>query len=143
MKKFLFILISLIFLTGCFNPTSVRVVEDMYNKAILEEDEVVAQFFSDEVLAQYSPDELTEELASHARNVGGIPLLNAMELTRNRLNPKIVEELDATYDNWYFIVNDASEEEVMTWVLIKTATQYEVVTGEKLSNTEFQKNILK
>ena len=145
MKKVFLIIISLIgVLSGCLNPTSVRVVEDMYTKALLEDSDAVATYFSEEMLLERSAEELTEELAAHPRHVGGIPLLNATELTRNRLNPEIVEELDATYDEkWHFIVNDAAEGEVMTWIVIKTPSQYEIVAGEQITNTHYQQHILK
>lgn len=145
MKKLLVLLLSIVvILTGCLNPASVRVIEDMYTQALMEEEEAVATYFSDDILEEHPIEELTQELASHPRAVGGISLLNAAQLTRNRLQPDIVEELDEKYDEeWHFVVNDATEGEVMTWVLLKTPTQYLIVEGEKVSIEEYQEHIKK
>ncbi|MHA6251524.1 hypothetical protein [Oceanobacillus sp. CAU 1775] len=145
MKKLIFILfLSIFILTGCFNPIAVSVIEDMYTAALMEEQEETLSYFSAEYLQEHSPDELSEELVEHVRYAGGIKLLNAVELTRNRLNEDIVAALEAAYDNnWYYVALDAGENEIMTWVIIKGSTQYEIVDGEKMTIDEYNDNVLK
>lgn len=142
-KRLIVILfISSFLLTGCLSPASVSVVDDMYTQALLEEEEALASYFSEEFLNEHPLDQLTEELAGHVRDVGGTNLLNTVELRPKELNPEIVEELDQRYDvPWYFIVNDADGENIMTWVVIKTSTQYQIVEGEKLNRNQYNEDI--
>lgn len=144
MKKLIIILfVASFLLTACFNPIAVSVVEDMYEAALLEDEAEISSYFSDAYLEEHSSEELSAELAEHVRYAGGVKLLNTVELPRNRLNDDIVTELDDAYDdNWYYIVLDASEEEVMTWIVIKGSSQYEVVDGEKMNHSEYNENVL-
>ena len=144
MKKILITLIFPVFiLTGCLNTLSVAIVEDMYTEALLEEDAQVAAYFSEEYLTENPIEPLADELAGHVRNAGGVKLLNAVEVTRNRLNPAIASELDETYsDEWYYIVNNADENSVMTWIVLKKSSQYEIVDGEELTTDDYNENVL-
>lgn len=136
--------LSLLILTGCFNPVAVSIVEDMYTEALLEDEARIAPYFSEAYLSENPIDELSEEVVQHVRNVGGTKLLNTAEVPRNRLNSDIVAELDKTYeDDWFYIALDAGEDEIMTWVVIKTSTHYEIVDGEKISIATYNDEVLK
>lgn len=143
MRKITALLVSSVFLlTGCFNPASVSVVEDMYGQALMENEAAVAAYFSEEFLSEHPIEELVEELAVQVRSVEGVKLLNAIELTRKRLNPEIVEELDEMYEErWHYVVNDAGGEDIMTWVVLKTSSQYEIVETEKVTNEYYNESI--
>lgn len=145
MRKVLLIIAGcVIMLSGCLNSVAVKVVDDMYTNAIMEESETVEFYFSDEYFSQYPLDSLIEELASHMRHAGGVTLLNTIELTRNQLDENIVHELDEKYDEkWHFVVNDADDEHVMTWIVVKTSTQYEIVEGNKVTIKDYQDQIKK
>lgn len=137
-------ILSVLFLTGCLNPVSVSVVTEMYKEALLEEEENVAAYFSDAFLDDYSIDELTQELASHVRNAGGIQLLNTVEIKRNQLNEAIVTELDETYeDDWFYIALESGKDEIMTWIVLRTSTHYEIVDGEKMTVDAYNENVLR
>lgn len=144
MKKLIIILfVASFLLTACFNPIAVSVVEDMYEAALLEDEAEISSYFSDAYLEEHSLEELSAELAEHVRYAGGVKLLNTVELPRNRLNESIVTELDNAYgDDWYFIVLDAGEGEVMTWTVIKGSSQYEVVAGEKMTVDSYNEDVL-
>lgn len=144
MKKILITLIFLILiLSGCLNTLSASIVEDMYTKTLLDEDEQVAAYFSEAYLAEHPIGTLADELAGHVRNVGGVKLLNTVEVTQNRLNPNIASELDETYsDEWYYIVNNADENSVMTWIVLKKSSQYEIVDGEEMTTDAYNENVL-
>lgn len=136
--------LSGIFLTGCLSPASVTIVTDMYTEALKEEEEGVAAFFSEAFLAEHAIDELTEELANHVRNAGGVQLLNTVELKTHQLNEAIAEELDETYrDDWFYIVLESDEDEIMTWIVLRTNTHYEIVDGEKMTVDAYNENVLR
>ncbi|MCG5102134.1 hypothetical protein [Oceanobacillus alkalisoli] len=143
MRKMIILLAAAAFLlTGCFNPASVSVVEDMYEEALLEDEAAVAAYFNKEFLREYPIEELADELATQVRNVEGIKLLNAIELTGKRLNPEIAAELDDTYEErWHYIVNDAGEGDIMTWIVLKTSTHYEITDGKKVTADYYNKHI--
>lgn len=144
MKKIFIILISSIFiLTGCLNPIAVSVVEDMYTHALMEEDEIVATYFSEAFLSENPVGPLTDELAEQAQNVGGIKLLNSIELRKNQLQPDIVTELGETYsEEWFYIVVQPDEDYIMTWIVLKKETHYEIVDGEKMTVEAYNENVL-
>lgn len=144
MRKMIVFVSSVFLLTGCFNAGSVSVVEDMYEQALLENEAAVATYFSEEFLSEHPIEELVEGLAAQVRSVEGVKLLNAIELNHKQLNPEIVEELNGLYEGrWHYVVNDAGGETIMTWVVLKTSSQYEIVEAEKVTNVyynEFIKN---
>lgn len=144
MKKIVYLLLPVFLLTGCTNPVAVSIVEDVYTEALMEEDEAVASYFNPAYLTEHPIETLSDELAVQAQNAGGIKLLNAAELTRNLLNPDIVEELDETYsDNWFYVALTADENHIMTWIVLKTSTQYEIVEGEKITVEAYNEDVLK
>lgn len=145
MKKISILLVILSFiLSGCFNPASVAIVEDMYTEALVENDEGVMSYFGMSYLEAHPIEELADELAEQVRYAQGVKLLNIIEVRQNQLNSEIVADLDETYqDEWHFIVLDAPDEQIMTWVVLKTASQYEIVDGELISIEEYQEDVLK
>lgn len=146
MKKviYLLLLLSLFLITGCTNPVAVTIVEDMYTEALMEEDDAVATYFNPAYLVEHPIETLSDELAVHAQRAGGIKLLNAVELTRNLLNPDIVKELDEIYsDDWFYVALDVDKSHIMTWIVLKTSTQYEIVDGEKMTVDAYNNDVLK
>lgn len=144
MKKVIYLLLSVLLLTGCTNPAAVSIVEDMYTEALMEEDDAVATYFNPTYLVEHPIETLSDELAVHAQNAGGIKLLNAVELTRNLLNPDIVEKLDEAYSNdWFYVALNADENHIMTWIVIKTSTHYEIVDGENMTVDIYNDDVLK
>jgi hypothetical protein len=135
---------SLFILSGCFRPSAVAIIDNMYTEAIMEENEAdVLAYFSDEFLEEIPSDQLIEEVLLHARDVGGIQLLNTAEIREGQLNPAIREELNESFqDNWHFIVNEADGEHVMTWVVVRRTTHYEIVDGEKLTAEDYRQEVL-
>lgn len=144
MKKISVLLIFLSFiLTGCLNPAAVAIVENMYTEALMENDEAAASYFSTSYLETHPIEELAEELRVQVRYAEGVKLLNAIEVKQNRLNEDIVETLDETYqDEWHFIALDAPEDQIMTWIVLKTETKYEIVDGQLLAVEEYNENVL-
>lgn len=135
MKRLVGILASLLFLlAGCLNPVAVRLVEDMYTQALIEEEQAMEMYYSEEFLQEQPLESFSDELAEHVRHVGGVPLLNAVELTRNQLNPEIADALDGKYgDDWSYVVNDADKGYLMAWVVKRTSGIYKIIEAEKIT----------
>lgn len=143
MRKLVLIWIGCgVVLSGCFRPAAASVVEDMYQKALLEETEQVFHFFSEAFLKEHSEEELLEEVLTQVREVGGLKLLNATEVGKSNLNSKLVATLDQEFeDDWHVIANDAANDLVMVWVVVRTPTHYEIVHGRKMHPKDYQENI--
>lgn len=138
------LLLSILLLTGCLNPISVSVVEEMYTNALLENQENAAAYFTDEYLAENPPERLTEELAAHARSAGGVKSLNGIEVTKNRLNPELVKLYDEMFkDEWYYVAVQPDEKHIVAWIVLNKETQYEIAAGEKLTVKEYNEYVLK
>lgn len=147
MKQFSIIAICCLpgfFLSGCMNSIAASVVEDVYEAALMEDDATVQTYFSKEYLTEHPLDELSDELGQDVRNMEGVKLLNVTEHKQGELDPDIVEELNNMYqDDWHFIALQTSNDEIMTWVVLKGEQQYTIVDGKKVSVETYNDKILK
>lgn len=145
MKKLLLfaVVISCLFLSGCMNSVTARIVEDMYLAALKEEEDTTASYFSEEYLADKQLDELMAEVANGAINMEGIAFMNIIELKERKLNPELIEKLDNSYgEGWHFVIAKVAQDRIMTWVVQKGSTQYYIVGGEEVHIDKYNEEIL-
>lgn len=137
-------LLPALLLAGCFHSAAVSVVQDMYEAALVENEQLVEAYFDDNYLEDKSLTEITEELAEDARAMQGVTSMNITEHTSRHLNENLAEQMDALYgDNWHYIVAQTGGDSIMTWILIKGETQYYIMDGQKISVEQYNKEILK
>ena len=137
-------LLPALLLAGCFHSAAVSVVQNMYEAALVENEELVEAYIDENYLEDKSLEEITEELAADARKMQGVKSMNITEHTASHLNENLTEEMDASYgDNWHYIVAQTGEDSIMTWILLKGETQYYIMDGQKVSVEEYNKEILK
>ncbi|MBP2077195.1 hypothetical protein [Oceanobacillus polygoni] len=136
--------IPVLLLSGCLNPAAVSVVSDMYEAALLENDELVATYFSEDYLEKHPLEELSDELAADVRNRGGVNLLNMKELQGRNLQSEIVQALNDTYaEDWSFVVLQTDDDTIQTWVVKRGETQYYIVEGQKMNVDTYNGAVLK
>ena len=138
------ICIPMLLLSGCFNAVAVSVVSDMYEAALLEDDELVETYFSEDYLARHPLEELSDELAEDVHTRGGINLLNMKELQERNLQKDISQDLNNVYDeDWRFIVVQTGENTIKTWVVLRGETQYYIVDGQVMDVKTYNREVLK
>ncbi|MFS0750656.1 hypothetical protein [Oceanobacillus sp. 1P07AA] len=145
MKKLLPIILCIpLLLVGCLSPTSVKVVADVYEAAIVEDDELVARYFSEEYLAQHSAEELTQEMAEDVRNRYGVNMMNLKELRIREMQDSYVEELEKRYDNddWSIVVAQTNDQEVVVWTIIRGEASYILVNSDRMSFDRYNEEII-
>ncbi|MFD1848750.1 hypothetical protein [Oceanobacillus bengalensis] len=134
---------TLFLLSGCMNPTSVRIVEDMYRAAIMEEDTKVESYFSEEFMLENEPfSEVKDKIHTDAINMKGIEFMNTTEIREKDLNPEIAEGLNDTFDEWSYIVTQIDEDQIMTWVVQRGETQYYIVEGKAYPIDAYNEEVL-
>ncbi|WP_249870373.1 hypothetical protein [Oceanobacillus saliphilus] len=146
MKKMItiLILIPVLLLSGCLNPTVVSLVEKAYEAALVENDALVETFFAEEYLAEHPLEELSDEMAEDVRNRAGVKLMNIKEHREDHLDSEVVEKLNEAYDGeWYFVAAQTDDETIMTWVVQRGEYQYYIVDGEKVDVDTYLEDILK
>ncbi|MFC2949648.1 hypothetical protein [Virgibacillus sediminis] len=133
-----------ILLGGCMNQASARVVEDMYNAALVGNDEYIRGMFSrhyegiDEHL-----DEVVGELASQVQHMQGVKNMSIQQLRKLQIQSGVIGHLDEKYDeNWYLIVARLDDDQVILWTVRKDG-YYFIAGSEEMSNEEYQEEILK
>ncbi|WP_067726209.1 hypothetical protein [Oceanobacillus damuensis] len=147
MKRFItitiLVLLPVLFLSGCLNPSVVTVVERAYEAALMENDALLETFFSEEYLAEHPLDELSIEMAEDVRNRQGTKLMNMKE-HRGHLNPEIVKLLDDEYaGEWNFVAVQTDDETIMTWIVQKGESKYSIVDGKKMNADVYLEEVLK
>ncbi|WP_156289730.1 hypothetical protein [Oceanobacillus salinisoli] len=139
------VIITHLFLSGCMNSTAVRIVEDMYRMALMEEYEKVESYFTREFIVENEPfAEYMTELKEDVISMEGVDLMHLTELTISELHENIVNELDERFpEGWSMVVAQTDEQHVMTWIVQKGEQQYYIVYGEKLHFDEYHQVILR
>ncbi|WP_339227173.1 hypothetical protein NSQ77_16680 [Oceanobacillus sp. FSL K6-2867] len=135
--------ISIVLLSGCFNSTAVSVVSDMYEAALLEDNELVGTYFSEDYMEEHPLEELSDELAEDVRNRGGVNLLNMKELQERNLQTDISKKLNDAYDeDWRFIVVQTDDDTIKTWIVLRGETQYYIVDGQVMDVETYNREVL-
>lgn len=131
-------------LAGCLSPTSVKVVSDAYEAAIVEDDELVARYFSEEYLLQHPAEELTQEMAEDVRNRYGINMMNLKELRNRELQDSYIEEVEKQYgnDDWHIVVAQTNDQEVVVWTIIRGEASYILVNSDRMSFDRYNEEII-
>lgn len=145
MKKLLPIMLCMPFiLAGCLSPTSVKVVADAYEAAIVEDDELVARYFSEEYLAQHPAEELTQEMAEDVRNRYGVNMMNFKELRNREMKDSYVEELEKQLgnDDWHIVVAQTNDQEVVVWTIIRGEASYILVNSDRMSFDRYNEEVI-
>ncbi|BAC14612.1 hypothetical protein ACFQ4N_01765 [Oceanobacillus iheyensis] len=145
MKKILLVVLCMPFiLAGCLSPTSVKVVSDAYEAAIVEDDELVARYFSEEYLLQHPAEELTQEMAEDVRNRYGINMMNLKELRNRELQDSYIEEVEKQYgnDDWHIVVAQTNDQEVVVWTIIRGEASYILVNSDRMSFDRYNEEII-
>ncbi|WP_080873075.1 hypothetical protein [Oceanobacillus timonensis] len=132
-RLILLIAISIpLFLAGCLSPNSVRVVNDMYEAALMEEEEKIASYFSEAYLEAHPIGELTNELTEDVRRMRGVHMMNITLLRERELQDDYIESTGLSGDpDIHIIAAQTDEREVMVWIVERGDTQYTITNGEK------------
>ncbi|MFD1414270.1 hypothetical protein [Oceanobacillus jeddahense] len=134
MKRLLLLIVICIplFLAGCLSPSSARIVNDMYEAALMEEEENVASYFSEEYIEAHSIDELTNELAEDVRAMYGVKMMNITLIRNRELKDDYIESIGLSNDqDLYVVTAQTDEREVMVWIVERGDTQYSIIYGER------------
>ncbi|MFD1065932.1 hypothetical protein [Oceanobacillus locisalsi] len=133
--KHLILLIAMsvpLFLAGCLSPNSVQVVNDMYEAALMEEEENTASYFSEAYLEAYQIEELTNELAEDVRNMHGVHMMNITLIHDRELQDNYLESIGLSAEqDIHVIAAQTDEQEVMVWIIERGHTQYTIIDGER------------
>ncbi|MFC3041877.1 hypothetical protein ACFOGI_16705 [Virgibacillus xinjiangensis] len=133
-----------ILLGGCMNQASARVVEDMYNAALVGNDEYIQGIFSryDEELDK-PMEEVSKDLASQVQHMQGVKNMSIQQLRKWEIQSGVVDRMTEKYeDNWHLIVARLDEDRVNLWTVRKDG-YYFIAGCEELRNEEYQQKILK
>ncbi|WP_339179688.1 hypothetical protein [Oceanobacillus sp. FSL W7-1293] len=132
-----------LFLAGCLSPNSARVVNDMYQAAIMEEEENVASYFSEEYLKEHPIDELTSELAEDARTMYGVNMMNITHIREKELQDNYIESAGLSDNPDLSVVTAQTDErEVMVWMVERGSAQYTIIQGERYDFDTYNENVL-
>ncbi|WP_152655338.1 hypothetical protein [Oceanobacillus sp. CFH 90083] len=134
MKHLLLLIVICIplFLAGCLSPNSVRVVNDMYQAALMEEEEKVASYFSEDFLEAHPIKELTHELAEDVRAMYGVNMMNITLIRDRELQDDYIESLGLSDEQEVYVITAQTDErEVMVWIVERGRSQYTILQGER------------
>ncbi|GGP07154.1 hypothetical protein [Oceanobacillus neutriphilus] len=132
-----------IFLAGCLSPNSAKVVNDMYQAALMEEEENVASYFSEEYLEAHPIEELTNESAEDVRTMYGVNMMNITLIRDRELQDNYIESIGLSDDqDLYVITAQTDETEVMVWVVERGKSQYTIIQGERYDFDTYNEKVL-
>lgn len=132
-----------LFLAGCLSPNSARIVGDMYNAAIVEEEDNVASYFSEAYLKAHPKEELTGELAQDVRAMYGVNMMNITLIRDRDLQDDYIESLGLSEDrDLYVVTAQTDEREVMVWIVEHGDKQYTIIYGEKYDFDTYNDKVL-
>ncbi|GAB3053007.1 hypothetical protein [Virgibacillus ainsalahensis] len=137
------VIILSLFLSGCMNQASAKVVEDMYNAALVENEEYIRGIYAEHYEdIDENLDEVMGKLTTQVRSMQGVKNMSITELRHRQLQPEVIKNLDERYDkNWYLVVARLDDNSVMLWIL-QADGYYFIADGQKLSNEEYNNEIL-
>lgn len=145
MKRLVLLIVICIplFLAGCLSPNSAKVVNDMYQAALMEEEENVASYFSEEYLEAHPIEELTNESAEDVRTMYGVNMMNITLIRNRELQDNYIESIGLSDDQDLFVITAQTDEtEVMVWIVERGKSQYTIIQGKRYDFDTYNEKVL-